>query len=51
MVVDHTSTKAFALSRFFTTTWTGAFGHGNRSDSWKDRWMPCFGSAVVSHSP
>ena len=38
MTVDQNSRKLLSRSRFFSTTCTGAFGHGNRSDSENDRW-------------
>ena len=48
--VDHASRNAFRLSRFFTTTCTGADGSGKRSDSWNVR-VAVFASPVNSHSP
>ncbi len=47
---DQASRKRPAASRFFRTTWTGPFGSGKRSDSWKVR-NARFASSVVSHSP
>ena len=51
MTVVQTSRKTLAVSRFFTTTCTGCFGHGKRSDSWNERCIACRASSVVSHSP
>ena len=48
--VVHRSAKAFAASRFWMATRTGAAGHGKRTDSWNVRWT-FFTSLVVSHSP
>src|SRR4030095_14884899 len=50
ITVDHSSWKLLSRSRFFRTTCTGDFGHGNRSDSPNVRCI-VLDSAVVSHSP
>ena len=50
MTVDQSSRKLLSALRPSSTTWTGAFGHGNRSDSWKLRCNSRY-SGVVSHSP
>ena len=50
MIADQNSWNAFRRSRFFSTTCTGCFGHGNRSVPEKVRWISR-ASAVVSHSP
>ena len=49
-VVVQASRKSPSVPRFRTTTWTGPFGSGKRSDSWKVR-CSFFASSVVSHSP